>query len=570
MRQLSALDAQFLHAESATTAAHLAGVAILDAARSPGGAVTRDDVIRLLRERLHLVPALRLRLAEVPFGLDRPYWTEAAGLDVADHVHEVVLPLPGDESQLADEITRIHERRLDRSRPLWEMHLIQGLSGGRAALYTKVHHCAVDGMSGAEILACLLDLTSEIRPVPAPEPPGPPPPAPDPAEMLAVAVARSVSHPARALRSLGRLAADLDAIPLLGALPAARTVAAAARLIIGGDAGLPEMPPLVAPPTPFNGPISARRRFSYGALPLSEVKRVARTFGLSVNDVVMTLCASALRSWLRERDVLPAEPLVAAVPVAVRTAGARGGAEAGAGVGVGNRLSAMIAPLATDVACPLERLRVTGEAMRRAKRRFAAAPATWLDELSAVLPAPVTAVATPAVFRLASIVLPPINLIVSNVPGPQFPLYLCGARVLGYYPISVLTDMTGGVNITCFSYDGSLGFGVLACPDRVADVWRLMGHLQEAMDELAELAGTADTHPAPPAAPVAVADPPVAVADTVAVTDTDTDAAPSVTVADPVTVPAAPAAADPAPDPVAAPDTATAPIPVTVAVPTPA
>ncbi|GAA3429541.1 wax ester/triacylglycerol synthase family O-acyltransferase [Streptosporangium sandarakinum] len=539
MRQLSALDAQFLHAESATTAAHLAGVAILDAARSPGGAVTRDDVVRLLRERLHLVPALRLRLAEVPFGLDRPYWTEAAGLDVADHVHEVVLPLPGDESQLADEITRIHERRLDRSRPLWEMHLIQGLSGGRAALYTKVHHCAVDGMSGVEILACLLDLTSEIRPVPAPEPPGPPPPAPDPGEMLAVAVARSVSHPARALRSLGRLAADLDAIPLLGALPAARAVAAAARLIIGGEAELPEMPPLVAPPTPFNGPISARRRFSYGALPLSEVKRVARTFGLSVNDVVMTLCASALRSWLRERDVLPAEPLVAAVPVAVRTAGARGGA--GAGAGVGNRLSAMIAPLATDVACPLERLRVTGEAMRRAKRRFAAAPATWLDELSAVLPAPVTAVATPAVFRLASIVLPPINLIVSNVPGPQFPLYLCGARVLGYYPMSVLTDMTGGVNITCFSYDGSLGFGVLACPDRVADVWRLMGHLQEAMDELVELAGTADTHPAPPAEPAAVA------------------------VADPVTVPAAPA-----PDTVAVPDTATAtaPIPVTVAVPT--
>ncbi|MEU9833360.1 wax ester/triacylglycerol synthase family O-acyltransferase [Streptosporangium sp. NPDC048047] len=546
MRQLSALDAQFLHAESATTGAHLAGVAILDAARSPGGVVTREDVIGLLRERLHLLPALRLRLAEVPFGLDRPYWTEAAGLDVADHVHEVVLPLPGDESQLADEIARIHERRLDRSRPLWEMHLIQGLSGGRAALYTKVHHCAVDGMSGVEILACLLDLTSEIRPVPAPEPPDPPPPAPDPAEMLAVAVARSVSHPARALRSLGRLAADLDAIPLLGALPAARTVAAAARMITGGDSALPEMPPLVAPPTPFNGPISARRRFSYGALPLAEVKRVARTFELSVNDVVMTLCASALRSWLRERDALPAEPLVTAVPVAVRTAGARDGShdDSAAGAGVGNRLSAMIAPLATDVACPLERLRVTGEAMRRAKRRFAAAPATWLDELSAVLPAPVTAMATPAVFRLASIVLPPINLIVSNVPGPQFPLYLCGARVLGYYPMSVLTDMTGGVNITCFSYDGSLGFGVLACPDRVADVWRLMGHLQEAMDELTELAGTADVRPAPSAAPFKTPAPdpaPAAVADPAAVSNpTAAPAAVAPTAPVPVTVPAAP------------------------------
>ncbi|MFI6796415.1 wax ester/triacylglycerol synthase family O-acyltransferase [Streptosporangium canum] len=479
MRQLTALDAQFLHAESATTAAHVAGVAILDPAGAPGGAVTRAALVELLRERLHLAPALSLRLADVPFGLDHPYWTEAPGLDVGDHVHEVTLPLPGDEAQLAEAIARIHERRLDRARPLWEMHLIQGLSGGRAALYAKVHHCAIDGVSGAETLAALLDLTPERRVV---DPPAAPAATsvPGPVAMLAAALTRSVAHPARALRSLGRMAADLDAIPVAAALPGARTVAAATRMIRGDRRELPETPSLSAPRTPFNGPISAGRRFSYGSIPLADVKRVAGVFGLSVNDVVMTLCASALRSWLREHGCLPDRPLIAAVPVAVRTSSARDV--------VGNQLSVMVIPMPTDLADPLDRLRVTGRTMRAAKRRFAGSPATWLGELSSMLPAAVTARATSTIFRLASIVLPPINLIVSNVPGPQLPLYLCGARVLAYYPMSVLTDLSGGVNITCFSYDGSLDFGILACPDRVEDVWRLMGHLQEAVDELTELA----------------------------------------------------------------------------------
>ncbi|WP_326823833.1 WS/DGAT/MGAT family O-acyltransferase [Streptosporangium sp. NBC_01756] len=487
MRQLTALDAQFLHAESATTAAHVAGVAILDPAWAPSGVVTREALIGLMRERLHLTPALSLRLAGVPFGLDHPYWTEVPGLDVADHIYETILPLPGDEAQLAEVIARIHERRLDRARPLWEMHLIQGLTGGRAALYAKVHHCAIDGVSGADALAALLDLTPEPRVV---DPPAPAEAttAPGPAAMFASAVTRSVTHPARALRSLVRMAADLDVIPVAAALPGARAMAAATRTIWRDTEQAPEMPSLAVPYTPFNGPISAERRFSYGSIPLSDVKRIAKTFGISVNDVVMTLCASALRSWLRECDALPDQPLIAAVPVAVRTGDAQDT--------VGNRLSVMITPMPTDLASPLDRLRVMGQTMRTAKRRFAGSPATWLNELSAVLPAAVTALATPAVFRLASIVLPPINLIISNVPGPQLPLYLCGARVLGYHPMSVLTDLSGGVNITCFSYDGSLDFGILACPGRVKDVWRLMGHLQEAMEELTELAAPAPSREA--------------------------------------------------------------------------
>ncbi|WP_449065366.1 wax ester/triacylglycerol synthase domain-containing protein, partial [Planomonospora algeriensis] len=168
MRQLTPLDAQFLHAESATTAAHVAGVAVLDPSRTPEGRITREALIALLRDRLHLAPALRLRLVSVPFGLDHPYWTEDPAFDVSHHVHETTLPMPGDDAQLAEAVARLHERHLDRRRPLWEMHLIQGLTGGRAALYIKVHHCAIDGVSGAETLAALLDLTPEPRAV---EPP---------------------------------------------------------------------------------------------------------------------------------------------------------------------------------------------------------------------------------------------------------------------------------------------------------------------------------------------------------------------------------------------------------------
>lgn len=482
MRRLSALDAQFLHAETATTTTHVAGVAILDPRRAPGGTLTRDALVDLLRARLHLVPPMRMRLVETPFGLDHPYWVEDPEVDPADHVFETTLPAPGDERALAEAVARIHERRLDRGRPLWEMHLIHGLSGGRVAVYTKIHHSAIDGVSGAEVLAAVLDLSPEGREVARPEPAAPPEPVPDRAALLVSAVLRAAAQPVRAARALARFAGDLDAIPLLSALPGAELCSRAVRTLTGRPATLPRTAPPVPPATPFNGPISARRVFAAGSLPLADVKQVARTYGVSTNDVVMTLCAAALRAWLGKHDALPDRPLVAAVPVAVRTAS---GTET-----VGNQLSVMIAPLPTDEPSPLRRLQVMGETMRRAKRRFALAPATWLEDLSALLPPALGALATPALFRLAGTVLPPINLIVSNVPGPQFPLYLGGARLLSYYPVSAISDLSGGVSVTCFSYDGFLDFGVLACPEHMPDPETLIGCLQQALAELRTLAET--------------------------------------------------------------------------------
>ncbi|MBO3747830.1 wax ester/triacylglycerol synthase family O-acyltransferase [Streptosporangiaceae bacterium NEAU-GS5] len=467
MRQLTALDTQFLSTESATTAAHVAGVAIL------ADPVTRADLVTLLNDRAHLAPPLRMRLQGLPFGLDRPYWVDDPDTDAADHVYETTLPAPGDDRQLAEVVAALHARRLDRSRPLWEMHLIHGLSGGRTAVYTKIHHAAIDGVSGVEILGAMLDLSPEVRQVePAAETITI---SPDLRTMLAGAVGRTMTQPVRVARSLARTVGDLDAIPLAASLPGARKVAGMARRFLGVRPA-PTLPPLAAPRTPFNGPISADRVMAYGTLPLDEVKRIAKDHGMSVNDVVMALCASALRAWLRDEDALPDRPLVAAVPVSVRTA--RGT--------MGNQISVMLAPLPTDVADAGERLRTTRATMARVKRRFAASPTTWLNDVCGLLPAPVSALATPAVFRLASRLAPAVNLIVSNVPGPQFPLWMCGARVLAYHPLSVITDISGALSVTCLSYDGRLDIGIVACPSRVPDPWAIIDHLESALEELAE------------------------------------------------------------------------------------
>ncbi|MBP2705800.1 wax ester/triacylglycerol synthase family O-acyltransferase [Microbispora sp. RL4-1S] len=489
MRQLTALDAQFLSVESATTAAHVAGVAILDPSSAPSGTVSRRCLIGLLRERLHLAAPLRTRLVDVPFGLDRPYWVDDPDFDLDAHVYEHTLPAPGDDARLAELVAAIHARRLDRSRPLWEAHLIHGLSGGRVAVYTKVHHCAIDGVSGSELLVTLLDPSPDPRPV-LRTPPSAGETAPGLLGMLAGAVARSVVQPVETLCSLVRTAADLDAMPIVSALPDARIVAQAARALSGDSRALPHTPSLVAPRTPLNGPISGERAVSFGSLPLDEVRRVARAFGMGPNDVVMTLCSTALRRWLLDHDALPERPLVAAVPVALRQGG---------GDGIGNHISAMITPLATDVGCPRERLAATRAAMATAKRRFAVSRRSWLNDVCAMVPTAVSTLATPLLFRLAGMAGAGVNLIVSNVPGPRSTLYMCGARMLSYHPLSVVTDATGGISVTCASYDGRLDFGIVACPTKVPDVWTLIGHLRDGMDELLRLA--ADDSPEPAAPP---------------------------------------------------------------------
>ncbi|MEU6788454.1 wax ester/triacylglycerol synthase family O-acyltransferase [Nonomuraea angiospora] len=473
MAQLTALDAQFLHFETATNIANIAGLAILD------GDLNRADLQALLERRLPYVPALRRKLAPVPFGLDHPYWMQEDDLDLDYHVREIGLPPPGDDRQLADQVSRLHARRLDRGRPLWEIYLIHGLYGGRMGLYTKIHHAAVDGIGGADVLAALLDISPTPAPPPAEEP-SRDAPTPGAAEMMARGLARLAGNPAHALRFAARAIPHLDEIPVVSWIPGSQVVSSLARRLAGAGQA-PELPALPAPRTPFSGPVSGHRRFAFVSLPLEEIKRVRKAFGVTVNDVVMAVCAGALRSWLAAHGGVPHQPLVAGVPFSLRAAGVEG---------PGNQVAIMTAPLAVHVEDPVARLHHVRHAMQRIKDRFSLAPARWLREFSESMPAALMGLASRSAFSLVGQTAPPINVGVSNVPGPQFPLYVCGARLLTHYPVSVITDVSGGVNITAFSYDGSLDIGIVTDREMVPDAWELAADLRAALDELLQAEAT--------------------------------------------------------------------------------
>lgn len=485
MRQLGALDAQFLHVESPTTVGHVGSLIVVDPATAPGGEWGLESVRAVLEPRLHLAAPLRQRLAEVPLGLGRPYWVDDPHFDIEFHLRELALPAPGTDEQLGEQVARIHARQLDRTRPLWEGYVITGLEGGRAAYYSKIHHAAIDGVSGAEILETLLDLTPEPREVPPEEPPFTPRPLPSTADLVRRGLTAAAVNPVEVLRVVPRSLGYLDQLPGAANFPGSGLVSDAANLLnraLGGERPPPRRA-LVAPRTLLNGPITSHRRVAFGSVPMAKVKQVKNHFEITVNDVVMTLVTSALRRWLLDHDGLPEVPLVAAVPVSVRGEGEDTGSHPG------NQVSVMTAELPTHLSDPRERLLFVSESMREAKRSFEAVPASLLQDLSHVIPTALSGLAARTLFRLATVPGVLFNLFVSNVPGPQLPLYVAGAKVEGIYPVSAVTDMSGGLNVTLFSYDGDLDFGLIACREMVPDVWHLIDYLAEAMDELVALVG---------------------------------------------------------------------------------
>lgn len=474
MSQLTTVDATFLNAETGTVHPHIAGLGVVDAAACPGGGLTVEMMAGLVRERAHLAAKpLRRRLAQVPLRLDRPYWEDDPDFAPERHIREIGLPAPGNGRQLADAVAMLHETPLDRSRPLWEMVLIQGLEGGRTGVYVKAHHAAIDGVMAAETLGALLDLSPEPRELPADD--GEPARAPGPFSMVGTGLLKAAAHPLRTALSVARTAPYLDEIPGVAALPGVGLVSQVVHGALRREE-VPRAPRVAAPPTPFNLPVGRRRAVAFGEVPLAEVKQIRAALGGSVNDVVMALCATALRGWLDKRGELPDGPLVAGVPVSLRKDGLE---DEG-----GNQVSLMTAPLATHLADPAERYAAVRADLDLAKRRFAASSGSWVRELSGLLPA---AIAGPVTRLAMQAPLRPFNLIVSNVPGPQFPLYLCGAKVLGYHPISVVSDLTGGLNITVFSYDGTVDVGVVACRDLIPDPSEIIDHLADAVDELKAL-----------------------------------------------------------------------------------
>lgn len=489
MRQLTSLDAQFLAIEDARQFGHVGSLGIYDPSTSPSGVFNGDTITRLLTERLPLLPPLRWRLAEVPFGLDYPYWVEDSDFDPEFHVRESALPAPGTDEQLADLVARLHSRPLDRAKPLWEIYVISGLQSGHVGLYIKIHHALIDGMSGAEVVGLLLDLSPDARVAPV-EKAGQLGRRATNTGMAARALVGFPRYPFRALRSLPGALPHLDETTYAAVPGVARLgrLLGRAEGMLRRDAGRIVRPTLAAPKVGFSGRISSHRRFAFGQLPLDRVKAVKDAHCVSVNDVVVAMCAGAVRRWLLEHDDLPEAPLVVQIPVSVRS-------EAEVGT-YGNRIVLLGVALHTEIADPVARLRATSEDLSVMKTRHKALPAELLSNVNHFIPPALFSLASRLTFALSTSGAgrPIWNLVISNVPGPQTNLYCAGAQLIAQYPVSAITDGMG-LNITVMSYAGHLDIGIIADREQMPDTADLVGWMEEALAELEAFAPVTDISP---------------------------------------------------------------------------
>ena len=489
MRQLSGIDVSFLNMETPTTFGHVSSLNLYDPTGAPGGAGL-EATKQIILERIDQLAPFRRRLVEVPLGLDLPYWIEDPDFDIDFHVRHHAVPPPGNPEQLAEVVSRIVARPLDRGRPLWELYVIEGVENGTLiAQLTKVHHAAIDGAAGASMLAAILDPNRDYRPTGhiAPWTPGT---VPSDEELMRITAMEYVRRPEKMIRLSVRSIRELAASTQIGGLRALADLIAQPmpgwfgrmmRERLRGQNSEADHPPALpttqAPRTPWNHPITPHRRFANTTISLDDAKRVRRQFGCTFNDVVMALCSGALRRYLILHECLPEEPLIAMVPVSVRS-----GVETDA---YQNRVSALLADLATNDPDPVSRLRRVQESMTAAKGSFAAIPAETLQDFTQFAPPAIAARAMRMYSRLriADRMNPPFNIIISNVPGPNYPLYMAGAELKHFYPVSALADGQG-LNMTVQSYNGNLDFGFIACRDLVPDLWIMTDLLHEAMDEL--------------------------------------------------------------------------------------
>ncbi len=497
MQQLSALDAQFLALETDRNYGHVGSLAILDPSTVPGGAVTIEEMRRLVGERLHMIPPFTSRLAEVPLGLDWPYWVPDDHFDLGYHCRELALPPPGSMAQLAEQTARIYSRRLDRSRPLWELYLIHGLQGGRVALVTKIHHAAVDGMSGGEIMTMLYDLSPEPREVEPPDPHSAGEVPPGTTSMMVKGVTALPRYPFMVAGRFARLLPHIDVIPSLLGLPGTETTSrwlARARRAVSRDseAQIIERPAMLAPRGPYGSRVSPHRIFGIGSISLSDVKRVKNHFEVKVNDVVVALVAGALRIHLAAHDELPEEPLLSQIPVSVRTEEERGT--------FGNQVSIMIVPIPTHLDDPAERIAYANGKLSGAKERHNALPAKALRDVSTFVPPALHTRASRVMVGLAGsrLARPLFNVIISNVPGPPMDIYSGGARLEALYPLSIIADGSG-LNVTVMSYRDSIDIGITADREQTPDVQTIVDGMRDELAILLALCGPLEGNSRPTA-----------------------------------------------------------------------
>jgi diacylglycerol O-acyltransferase len=456
--RLTGLDALFLYAETESMPMNVAVTAVLDPSTVPGG-YTFEKLRDHIAARVPLVAELRRRVVDVPFRLHHPVWVDDPDFRVEHHIHRARLEPPGDERQLADFVATMAGHPLDRSRPLWEFWAVEGLDGGLIALTGKVHHCALDGTSGADLMPAFFGLAPEPPPVEVAV--GAPSPLPTDLELLGWSLADRLRGTVEGVGALGRVGSALGAVR---------------RRRMGGDD--PGGTPLTAPPTPYNGAITAGRTVAFGRLPLDRVKAVRRATGTKVNDVVLAVAAGALRRHLLSLDALPEQPLVVLVPVSVRAEEDRGE--------TGNKLSMLFVPLHTEIEDPAERLQATARdavASKDEQRLFGPSTVVQLAEMLD----PMTLPSVLELYSRAGLAdrhRPAVNAVVSNVPGPPVPIYLGGARALRLYPMGPVAEGVG-LNLTVMSYEDHLDVGLLAATALVPDAWEVLAHLGPAFAALA-------------------------------------------------------------------------------------
>ena len=457
--RLTGLDSSFLHLERDATHMHVAGCMVFD-----GAPPHYDELVDQIVSRLHLVPRYRQRLAFVPLGQGRPVWVDDPHFNVNFHVRHSALPQPGGEAQLKRLAGRVFSQALDRSRPLWELWLVEGLAGDRFALLSKTHHALVDGISGVDIATVLFDSSPEPMPVASPDHEWVPRPLPSDAQLLADALLERATVPGEIVRGVR------------ATLRGPRQIASRLGHAVGGVGALARAGLQAAPASPFNVRIGPHRRFTWVRGDLDEFKSVKNALGGTVNDVVLAAVAGALGRYLRLHGE-PTDDLVlkAMVPVSVRADVQRGA--------LGNRVAAMWAPLPVGLTDPVQRLLTIGQEMDGIKDSGQAVGAQVLTELTGFAPPTIMAQAARLQARQRL-----FNIVVTNVPGPQFPLYLLGRQLDAMFPMVPLAENTA-LGIAIMSYNGQLNFGLNADYDALPDLEALADELRASIEELVAAGG---------------------------------------------------------------------------------
>ena len=457
--RLTGLDSSFLHLERDSAHMHVAGCMVFD-----GDPPAYNELVEQILSRLHLVPRYRQRLAFVPFNQGRPVWVDDPHFNVRFHVRHTALPSPGGDEQLKRLAGRVFSQALDRSRPLWELWLVEGLAGDRFAMLSKTHHALVDGISGVDIATVLFDSSPQPVPVAPPDQEWVPRPLPSNAELLADALLERVTVPGEIVRGVR------------ATLRGPRHVAGRALRAVGGVSAMARAGLQPAPPSPLNVRIGPHRRFTWVEGDLGQFKAVKNALGGTVNDVVLASVAGALGRYLRMHGETTDETsLRAMVPVSIRADVERGA--------LGNRVAAMWAPLPVGIIDPVERLETISRDMAGIKSSGQAVGAQVLTELTGF--APPTIMAQAARLQAHQRMF---NLVVTNVPGPQFPLYMLGRRLHAMYPMVPLAE-NQALGIAIMSYNGQLNFGLNADFDALPDLEALADELRASIEELVAAAG---------------------------------------------------------------------------------